>query len=173
MAILRVLRVGPKGEQGDQGEPGIKGDQGEPGIKGDQGEPASEITIKTINGNSLLGTGDISINAVKFIDKGNSNSTTQVIDFSAGNNQRIAVTGPHTISIINWPIAGFVGELLLELVNGAAYTVTWPVINWIKADGSMTTIFSDNGIILQTTGIDFVLLWTRDGGTTIYGGVMR
>lgn len=108
-----------------------------------------------------------------FVDKGNSGTTTQTIDYSAGQNQRIAVTGAHTIATSNWPAAGKLGTLLLELVNGAAFTVTWPTIYWVKADGSFTTTFASNGVTLQTAGTDYILLWTRDGGTTIRGKVVR
>ena len=49
---------GPKGEKGDQGLQGEQGIQGERGEKGDKGDTP---TIKTINGVSLIGSGDITI----------------------------------------------------------------------------------------------------------------
>ena len=61
---------GPKGEKGDQGLQGIqgerglkgeKGDRGERGLKGDKGDPGDTPTLKTINGQSLVGSGDITI----------------------------------------------------------------------------------------------------------------
>ncbi len=61
----------------------------------------------------------------------------------------------------------------IEGVNLGAATITWPAINWIKFDGTTTTTFSANGITLHTAGVDNVILWTRDGGTTIYGKVIR
>lgn len=108
-----------------------------------------------------------------FFDKGNSGTTTQTLDYSVGQHQRIAVTGAHTIATSTWPTTGKLGTLLLELVNGAAFTVTWPTINWVKSDGSFTTTFSSNGITLQTSGTDFILLWSRNAGSTIYGKVVR
>ena len=108
-----------------------------------------------------------------YLDKGNSSTTTQTLDYTAGSHQRIAVTGAHTIATSNWPPSGNLGEILLELVNGASSAVTWPTVNWVKTDGTTTTTFSSNGITLQTSGIDWVLLWTRDAGSTIYGKVMR
>lgn len=61
---------GPKGEKGDQGLQGIqgerglkgeKGDRGERGLKGDKGDPGDTPSLKTINGQSLVGSGDITI----------------------------------------------------------------------------------------------------------------
>lgn len=108
-----------------------------------------------------------------YLDKGNSGTTTQTLDYTAGSHQKITVTGAHTIATSNWPPSGNLGELLLELVNGASSTVTWPTINWIKSDGTTTTTFSSNGVTLQTSGTDWIVLWTRDAGTTIYGKVVR
>ena len=59
--------TGPKGDKGDQGEQGIQGIQGiqglkgEKGDKGDKGDPGDTPTLKTINGQSLIGDGDIII----------------------------------------------------------------------------------------------------------------
>lgn len=108
-----------------------------------------------------------------YLDKGNSGTTTQTLDYTAGSHQKITVTGAHTIATSNWPPSGNLGELLLELVNGASSTITWPTINWIKSDGTTTTTFSSNGVTLQTSGTDWILLWSRDAGTTIYGKVVR
>lgn len=110
-----------------------------------------------------------------FLDKGNSSTTTQTLDYTAGSHQKITATGNHTIASSNWPPSGNTGELLLELVNGGAYTITWPTINWIKPDGTTTTsiatyLAANTGrTALQTSGTDYILLWSRDAGTTIYG----
>lgn len=111
-----------------------------------------------------------------FVDKGNSGTTTQTLDYTAGSHQKITATGNHTIATSNWPPSGNLGVLLLELVNGGAYTLTWPTINWVKPDGTTTTSFSTwiaaitGRTALQTAGTDFIRLISRDGGTTIYGG---
>ena len=55
---------GERGEQGIQGERGIQGIQGEKGDrgeKGDKGDPGDTPSLKTINGQSLVGSGDIII----------------------------------------------------------------------------------------------------------------
>lgn len=100
--------------------------------------------------------------------------TTNALDYVNGQHQRWAPnTGAQTLSIANWPPSGNLGELLIEGVNLGAATITWPTVNWIKSDGTTTTTFSNNGVTLRASGVDFVFLWTRDAGTTIYGKVMR
>lgn len=49
---------GPQGEKGDKGDTGERGLKGE---KGDKGDPGDTPTLKTINGQSLVGSGDITI----------------------------------------------------------------------------------------------------------------
>ncbi len=75
--------------------------------------------------------------------------------------------GAHTLVIINWPPAGVHGELWIEGVNLGACTITTSVaLDYLKADGTYATTTSLNanqGATLQTTGIDNVLIWGRDG----------
>jgi len=110
-----------------------------------------------------------------FIDKGNSGTTTQTLDYTAGSHQKITATGTFTIALSNFPPSGNLGEMLLELVNGGSQTITFPTINWIKPDGTTTTSISTylaantGRTALQTSGTDFIVLWSRDGGTTVYG----
>jgi hypothetical protein len=109
-----------------------------------------------------------------FFDKGTGAAgSTQTFDLAAGNIQRLQVGGALTIAVTGWPPAGTLGELLIELVNGAAFAATWPTINWVKVDGSTTTSFASNGVTLQSAGTDWVLLWTRNGGAIPFGKVMR
>lgn len=110
-----------------------------------------------------------------YLDKGNSGTTLQTLDYTAGSHQKITATGAFTIATSNWPPSGNLGELLLELVNGGSQTITWPTISWIKPDGTTTTSISTylaantGRTALQTSGTDFFVLWSRDAGTTIYG----
>lgn len=100
--------------------------------------------------------------------------TTNALNYNNGNHQRWAPsTGAQTLSITNLSASGNLCELLIEGINLGAATITWPTINWIKSDGTTTTTFSSNGVTLQSSGTDWVILWTRDGGTTIYGKVVR
>lgn len=138
---------------------------------------------KLSGGNTFSGTQTLSdgqlvqamlkdVGAVYF-DKGAVTSGTVTFAYTDGSHQRLQVGGVLTIAANTWPPAGNNGTLLLELVNGGAFAITWPTINWIKSDGTTTTTFSNLGITLQASGTDFILLWTRDAGTTIYGKVVR
>lgn len=101
---------------------------------------------------------------------------TATINYVNGSVQRWAPTAASnpTLTISNWPPSGAMGELLIEGVNlGAAGTITFPTANWLKSDGTFAASPSAANITLQSSGIDFILLWTRDGGTTIYAKVMR
>lgn len=110
-----------------------------------------------------------------FLDKGNSSTTTQTFDYTAGSHQKVTATGNHTIATSNWPPTGNLGELLLEYANGGAYVLSWPTIYWILPDGTTSTSFATylaantGRTALQASGVDFIVLWSRDGGTTIYG----
>ena len=139
------------------------------------------LTNKTLGSGTLLSASlngqDNNITRVDLQDFGYvyyNSSTTNALDYVNGSHQRWAPnTGAQTLSITNWPPTGNLGELLIEGVNLGAATITWPTINWIKSDGTTTTTFSSNGVTLQSSGTDWVLLWTRDAGTTIYGKVVR
>jgi hypothetical protein len=102
---------------------------------------------------------------------------TNTLDYRDGSAQRWApATGAQTLAITNWPTTNTFGELLIEGVNLGAATITGPSVKWLKSDGTFTTSTSFNvnhGAALQASGIDFILLWTRDGGATIYGKVLR
>ena len=138
------------------------------------------LTNKTLTAPTLSGTvtgGDGLLTRVMLQDTGwdyYDSTTTNALDYVNGSYQRWAPnTGAQTLSITNFPPSGALGELLIEGVNLGAATITWPTINWIKSDGTTTTTFSSNGVTLRASGVDFVFLWTRDAGTTIYGKVVR
>lgn len=136
---------GAKGDTGDIGPEGPEGPQGLPG------------------GDSI------------FLDKGTQSvaGTTVTFDYQEGKHQRLQVGAATTLAFTGWPQNNHTGEMLLEVVNGGSATVTFPTIKWLKSDGTYVTAFSSSDTPLQASGIDFVLLWTRDNGTTIYGKVMR
>jgi len=157
---------------------------------------ASTVTFSPISGNSATNVQDAISNAQTGIsnsvpsigidgivtrqmlkDCGTvyyNSGATNALDFTNGSHQRWApAVGAQTLSITNWPPTGNLGELLIEGVNLGASTITWPTINWIKSDGTTTTTFSSNGVTLRASGTDWVVLWTRDAGTTLYGKVVR
>ena len=103
--------------------------------------------------------------------------TTNALDYTNGSMQRWAPTASSnpTLTISNWPPSGDMGELLIEAVGlASAGTISFPTANWIKSDGTLAASPSAAGVTFQTgTGIDFILFWTRDGGTTVYAKVVR
>lgn len=120
--------------------------------------------------------GDAALTGAMFTDCGftyyNSGSTSS-LDYANGSHQRWAPSGSATLSITNWPPSGNLGELLIEGINLGAATITWPTIQWVLSDGTTSTNFANTDVTLQTSGTDWILLWTRDAGTTVYGKVMR
>ena len=106
-----------------------------------------------------------------FVDHGNV-SGSLAINASAGKMQRLKLTGATTVSFNSWPPSGTLGELLLE-VEAGGINLSLSGITWIMSDGSFTTNFLLLNLALQTVGIDFITLWTRNGGTTVYGKVIR
>lgn len=100
-------------------------------------------------------------------------NSTSALDYTNGSVQRWAPSGTVTFSVTNWPPSGNLGELFVQGINLGAATITWPTINWITSTGATTTTFSGNGVTLQSSGTDWMILWTRDGGTTIYGKFVR
>ncbi len=136
------------------------------------------ITLTTSLTGLLKGNGTAMSVAVANVDYATSkyynSNTTNALNYTNGINQRWAPTvGAQTLSITSWPAAGNLAILLIEGVNLGASTITWPTINWIQPSGVMTTSFSTYlaalSRTLQTSGIDFVTIWTRDAGTTLYG----
>lgn len=112
---------------------------------------------------------------VLFADKGTgAASSTHIFDLSAAACQRLQVGGALTVAISNWKAAGQLSELLIELVNGGSANITGlDGIRWIKSDGSYTTTFANAGVTLQASGTDWVFIWSRDGGATVWGKVVR
>jgi hypothetical protein len=109
------------------------------------------------------------------VDKGNSGTSAQTLDYELGSVQKVTATGNHTISISHWPASGALGIMVLWLVNGGAYTVTLPTANYEKPDGTTTTsvatwlaAMTGGRTALQSSGIDKIVYLTVDGGTNVY-----
>lgn len=106
-----------------------------------------------------------------FLNKGNSGTTAQTINYASAPHQRITVTGAFVMnSVTNWPSTGNTGELLLELVNGASSAITWTMAGttqrWWKRDGTEVATYAASGYALKANGTDWILMWSTDGGTT-------
>lgn len=161
----------------------------------------SGTNIKSVNGTTLLGSGDLEVAGLAgntftgaqvysdqlvsramhkdcgltVVDKGNSGTSTQTYDYTAGSVQTSTATGNHTIAFSNFPPTGNLGMLHVILTNGGAYTITWPTITWIEPDGTTTTSISTylaantGRTSLKSSGVDQFAFWSRDAGTTVYG----
>src|SRR5262245_11665079 len=103
------------------------------------------------------------------VDKGTVNSGTVTFVVSAGTKQKLTVGGALTIAFSDWPTSGTYGEVEIQLVNGGI-GVTWPgAIKWLIGDGTNSTTFGDMGVTLQNAATNWVLVWSTDNGTSIYG----
>jgi hypothetical protein len=102
-------------------------------------------------------------------DKGSVSGGTVNFDLVDSSKQKLTVGGNLTVAYSSWPKSGTYGEIEVELVNGGAHTITWPTVNWVKGDGTRSTTFSSMGVTLNSTGTNFVVVWTNDGGATVYG----
>ncbi len=114
----------------------------------------------------------------KFYDHTGVNGTSNhALDYTNGSHQRWApaASSNPTLTISNWPPSGNLGELLVEAeALNAAGSINYPSSNWMKSDGTFVASPSLAGVTLQGSGgRDFILFWTRDGGTTVYAKVMR
>ena len=155
--IVNVLDIGGSGTLADWNI-SLAGTQGPTGAAG------------TLSGTTSAA---ISFNEV---DKGTVSTGTVTFTASSANVQRLQVGGALTIATTGWPASGTFGYIILKLVNAGSASVTLPTINWVRPDnGQTTTTFStylaawSGRTALQTSGTDFMFLWSDDGGTTIYG----
>lgn len=102
-------------------------------------------------------------------DKGSVSSGTVTFSAAVDGKQKLTVTGSLTIAFSNWASTGHYSEVEVMLVNGGSATVTHATVNWAVGDGTTSTTFSDTGITLASSGTNHLIVWTTDGGTTLYG----
>lgn len=144
---------------------------------GYSGNGANTYTGTQTGADNILSGWILRDTGITFLNRGTISTGTVTFDYTSGSCQRLQVAGALTIALSNFPLSGNLGVMQLELVNAGSATVTMPVINWIKLDGTFTTSISTylsniGRTALQTTGTDFVMLWSRDSGTTVYGKVL-
>ncbi len=108
----------------------------------------------------------------------NDNLAVNTIDISKGPVQRWAPgTGAQTLTLTGWPAVGH-GEIMLYGVNlgAATTTIAGSAVNFVRDTGAFTSsnsLNTNHGATLQTNGLDFVIFWSPDGGTTRYCKVLR
>lgn len=105
-----------------------------------------------------------------FYDNGSGNT----IDLTKGRVQRWSPgVGQQTLTITGWPPAGAHGELFIYGMNlgGATITIAGAPVNFRNDNGTNTqsnNLNANHGVALQTSGINFILIWSPDGGLTRY-----
>lgn len=87
-------------------------------------------------------------------------SGTTNIDLSAAHYFSLTRGGNTTLTLSNWPAGTHAFFVFLEITNGGAGAFTWP-----------GGILWNTGVAPQlvATGVDGVVLFSRDGGSTIRG----
>lgn len=99
------------------------------------------------------------------------------LSFATAHVHRITPSANISLSFTGWHSDGYHCVMKVNIVNGGLYTITFPSIQWIKRDGSVTTTFSSYLIdigrpSLQTSGTDEFLIWTDNGGSTLRGKIL-
>lgn len=108
----------------------------------------------------------------------NDNLAATTMNIGAGPTQRWApAPSAQTLSIVGWPAGGH-GELLIygQNLGAAAITLDGNPVNFVNSDGTFTksnNLNTNHGATLQTNGMDFILFWSPDGGTTRFCKVVR
>ena len=87
-------------------------------------------------------------------------TTATTIDLENGNVHTATIGGNLTLTFSNPIASGDATSFVLELTNGGAYTLTFPAaVDW--EGGTAPT--------LTASGVDILVFYTRDGGTTWHG----
>lgn len=109
------------------------------------------------------------------IDKGSVSTGTVTFDVSKSPSQKLIVAGSLTIAFSGWQSTGIETIAKMQLINAGAAgnTVTLPTLNWQLPAGGYTTNFQTyltaiGRTSLQATGTDWLIVWSVDGGTTVY-----
>lgn len=138
------------------------------------------VTLPTSGTLAILGTNTftarqtIPSTTVALVDKGTVATGTVTFDVSLAEVQRLQVGGALTIAFSGWAATGSFSAVLVKLVNGGSAAITLPTINWQLPAGGYTTTFATyltaiGRASLQSAGADFMLVWTDDAATTLYG----
>ena len=164
---------GPTGATGATGPTGaastVPGPTGATGPTGPTGATGATPTLKTINGTSIVGSGDIVTGDVTLTGAQSLSAKTLVapkevavnlasgtnIDLTQGSVFYKTITGATTFTVSNVPAAGQVIAFVLELTNGGSASVSF----WsnVRYTGGTPPVYT-------TSGTDILGFYTRDGG---------
>lgn len=136
--------------------------------RADWNNVTNKPTFKTINNQSITGTGDIKVTEepLKGIREYRHLMTNGVIDLNKGNVFTKTITGDTTFSVANImssPTEDIVNSFILEIINSGNGIITlWDNIKW------------ENGTppLLTATGKDILGFYTYDNGANWQGIVM-
>lgn len=127
----------------------------------DDAQNLTNIAGATITGTSTLNT--VAYNSsnanVTTITSGSPNMNLSVSDAF-----QITVTANTALTFGNAPASGKAKYVSLEIINGGAFTVTWPT-NTRWPGGTAPT--------LTTSGTDIVVFYTDDGGSNYRAAVVQ
>jgi hypothetical protein len=129
--------------------------------------PLSAVVILSNTNPVFAGPATLQGVRVDVIGHGSVVSGTVTFDVSIAAVQTVTVGGTQTWAFSNW--GSEYGEVEIIATNAGAAAVTLPTINWLKGDGTKSTTFADMGVTLQASGVNHFIVWTPDGGTTLYG----
>ncbi len=117
-----------------------------------------------------------------FVDLGSRTPANGVpVTVSAANVQAATFTsGAVTWTTSGWPASGTYAEVQMEVINGGLATHTFPAaFKWVNPDGTAVASFTtyignqrSGATNFQTSGTDFLIMWSRDGGASIFAKVM-
>ena len=135
-------------------------------LAGKQATLVSGTNIKTINGNSILGSGDIATlslaggtmtGAITGLRETKVAMAANNIDLAAGNLFTKTISGATTLTISNALASGNVNSFVLELTNAGSATITWfSGVKWVGGTAPTLTV----------SGKDILGFYSHDGGTT-------
>ena len=92
-------------------------------------------------------------------------SGATVIDLSLGPNIKLTVAAATTLSFTNTPVNGYAQRVVLNVINGGAFVLTWPTTRWAGSGGVV-----GSAPTLQAAGEDKVVLDISNTGGIIYDG---
>lgn len=81
----------------------------------------------------------------------------------------VAAGATATLTFSGWGPNATVSDQMLVISVGAGSTINWPAgYKFVGADGTIYTTFAAAQTPLSTSQVNHVVLWTIDGGTTVY-----
>lgn len=127
-----------------------------------------EGTVKTVKdtadaalpkaGGTMTGSVDVKTALYTPVNKGNLSGAV-TFDLDAANVFYGTVTGAVTSVTFSGLTSGKAEFWVIEITNGATANIAWP--SSVKWDGGTAPT-------LQTSGVDVLVFYSRDGGTTIH-----